>query len=312
MEISSQKTFKNYSDTSLEIIVNDFFEKSTGLFNKDYAPLVVKAIKQLLVETDLTDVLSNYPEFPLIGDKWLDFTVGYKKNFAYEYDLSTRGLESPAKGHFFSDYKIGDEERILKPLDAMEFAPALAHRMKYASNDWTLAYCGLAKGRGRKFFRIALYYRGEITATDFFSALEALGFNYLTDDKRNILSSLITPYFDFIEVSLNLDMEGNLENYIGVTFNVPKVNNKPGGITKKLFDESGYSDFMLQLEDKGLIDSRWRMARESIYIKKYSSPFLSDIDGSTVINSIRGVKLSWTNDIIQQTKMYMDFMIGNS
>lgn len=306
------KSFNNYSDTSIDIIVNDFFEKCDGLFSKEYEPLVRDAIKQLRGNIDLKDVLCCFPEFPLIGDSWLDLSIGYSEKYAYEFDLSTRGLDTPTKGHFFQDYKSGDEDKILKPLEAMDFFDALRYWLKLLSKEWTLAYCGLFNGRFGKNLRVVPYYRGEMSPDAFFHSLERIGFNYLTEEKKRILRPLIIPSFDYLEVSLNLSLDGSLENYIGIIFNVPSINNISGGMTKKLLKECRYEDFLCNIEENGLIDNRWKIAKNAIYIKKYSSPFLTDIDGCIVANGVRGIKLSWKEDALQPTKMYMDFLIGNT
>lgn len=293
----------------LDLFVSDFFSKTTGLFSRDYEPLVIEAINQTFSDSGSFNYeFYSYPEFPLSGEPWLDFTVGTKGGLALEYDLSTRGINEPSKVIFFPKYTVGDEERVLLPIDAVDYKDALALRMKEAPDSFILRYLGMFRGRAIETLRIVPYYYGPMNAEQFINELGQLGYDYKLDEIRTMLSMLI-GHVDFLEVSLDLKADGTLDDSIGIIFNVPKVQGIDGGKSKKLFKASGYEDFLHILESHGLIDDRWKIARDSITGKSYHSIGLGRYDGCQVFYSFRGVKLSWKHGILQPPKAYMNFYL---
>lgn len=293
----------------LDLFVSDFFSKTTGLFSSDYEPLVMEAINRSFGDNKSFDhEFCSYPEIPLIGETWLDFTVGVKDGLALEFDLSKRGINDPSKVIFFPRYTSGDEEKILSPIDALDFKDVLALRMKNVPDSFTLRYAGLFSGRFTDTLRMVPYYYGPMNVQQFISDLSAFGYNHQLDEIRAMLSMLM-GYVDFLEISLDLKADGNYDDNIGLIFNVPKVRGIDGGKSIKLFKESGYENFLNTLESCGLIDDRWKLVRDAISARSYHSVGLGRLDGCKVFYSFRGVKISWKHGKLQQPKAYMNFDI---
>ena len=291
----------------------------------------------------LSDCFPNiYLEFPLCGDPFCDLICMFHKlpdiktlkpyqGYGLERTLEWRKNMKNPKGFFCLEADVSSKEGLpVSPVWDMRFAPEEAGNfletldaqgriesfndyINRMPKSWKSFYIGLYPGRKGAPLRIGVLFSDEEKAAvhenpDILKEhLTQVGFTSFDDDMLSSLSYMIRPDFPY-EIQFDLYPDGRLGESIGA---IATIFGDAAIFSTDYMVKDKAALFMAELEEKGMIDGRWRLLHDSYLAKKKPMVF-EDGSGAFfhMFVMVHSVKLKY-NDRVPSSKCYLGMCAGN-